>query len=176
MTRAFLHIQPDTYRNVLKHLLEQSHETEAAGFMFARSETQGDDRVFNAVEWFPVPEEGFLEITDHHFALSDQTRAAVIKRAHDLEASITEFHSHIGPWPAAFSQTDQIGFQEFVPHVMWRLKGRPYLAVVVASTDFDALVWTSDAKSPQYLDGIMAGDAIVRPTRLSSLTYEEMEL
>ena len=99
MTQAFLHIRSVMYQNMLGHLLEQSDDREAAGFMFVNSETQDDDRVFKAVEWFPVPEEGFLEVTDHHFALSDWVRADVIKRAHDLDASITEFHSHLSPWP-----------------------------------------------------------------------------
>ena len=72
-----------------------------------------------------------------------------------------------------FSLTDQKGFQEFVPHVWWRLKGKPYVAVVVAQTDFDGVVWISDSVSPQYLDGIVSGDTIHRPTQLSSLTYEE---
>lgn len=176
MTRAFLHIQPDTYRNVLGHLLEHSHGREAAGFLFVSSEARSNDEVFKAVEWFPVPEDGFLEITDRHFALSDWVRADVIKRAHDLEASIAEFHSHIGPWPAEFSHTDQAGFRDFVPHVMWRLNRRPYLAVVVTHTDFDALVWMSDPTSPQHLDSILVGDSIVRPTRLSSLRFEDEKL
>ena len=115
-------------------------------------------------------------MTDHHFALSDWVRADVIKRAHDLDASIAEFHSHLGPWPAEFSLTDQIGFQDFVPHVMWRLKGRPYLAVVVTPRDIDALVWMSDPKSPQHLDGIRAGDTIVRTTQLSHLRFEDKRL
>ena len=176
MTQAFLHIHSDMYQNALEHLLEQSDDREAAGFMFVNSETQDDDSVFKAVEWFPVPEEGFLEVTDHHFALSDWVRADVIKRAHDLDASIAEFHSHLGPWPAEFSLTDQIGFQDFVPHVMWRLKGRPYLAVVVTPRDIDALVWMSDPKSPQHLDGIRAGDTIVRTTQLSHLRFEDKRL
>ena len=46
MTQAFLHIHSDMYQNVLEHLLEQSDDREAAGFMFVNSETQDDDSVF----------------------------------------------------------------------------------------------------------------------------------
>ena len=161
------------HRRVWEHLLTQSHETESAGFMFVRPEPHGDVQVFKTIEWFAVPPDGFLELTDHHFALTDQTRAGVIKRAHDLEASVVEFHSHKGPWPAEFSLTDQIGLQEFVPHIWWRLKGRPYLAVVVTPNDFDGLAWIFDPGSPQYLDGILSEGTIRRPTRLSSLTFVE---
>ena len=175
MTQVLLQIQPDVYRKVWEHLLPQGQVTESAGFMFVKSELRGDVQVFEHIEWFPVPPEGFLELTDKHFALTDQTRAWIIKRAHDLGASIVEFHSHQGPWPAAFSLTDQMGFREFVPHVWLRLKGRPYLAVVVAPTDFDGLAWITDAVSPQYLDGIVSGDMVLRPTQLSSLTYEDVE-
>lgn len=175
MTQVLLHIEPDMREQIWGHLLHQSKKAEAAGFIFAKSELRGDVQVFEHMEWFPVPPEGFLELTDKHFALTDEIRAWIIKRAHDLGASIVEFHSHKGPWPATFSLTDQIGFQEFVPHVWLRLKGKPYLAVVVAPTDFDGLAWITNAVSPQYLDGIVSGDIVLRPTQLSSLTYEEAE-
>ena len=173
MTQVLLHIEPDMYREVWEHLLSQDQVTESAGFMFVKPDLHGNVQVFEHIEWFPVPPEGFLELTDRHFSLTDETRAWIIKRAHDLGASIVEFHSHKGPWPAVFSLTDQMGLQEFVPHVWWRLKGTPYLAVVVAPTDFDGLVWITDSVSPQNLDGIVSGGAIHRPTQLSSLTYEE---
>ena len=173
MTQVLLDIEPDMYGVVWQHLLSQDQMTESAGFMFVKPVLHGNTQVFEPIEWFPVPPEGFLELTDRHFALTDETRAWIIKRAHDLGASIAEFHSHNGPWPAAFSLTDQMGFQEFVPHVWWRLKGKPYLAVVVAPTGFDGLVWITDSASPRYLDSIVSGNTVHRPTQLSSLTYEE---
>ena len=97
-----------------------------------------------AVEWFPVPEEGFLEVTDHHFALSDWVRADVIKRAHDLEASIAEFHSHLGPVAGRvfIDRPDRLSGLCTPRYVA--SEGRPYLAVVVTPRDIDALVWMSD--------------------------------
>ncbi len=47
------------------------------------------------------------------------------------------------------------------------LKKRPYLAIVVARSGFDALVWLDNPKRPQQLDGILAGDRLLRPTNKS---------
>ena len=55
-----------------------------------------------------------------------------------MGASLVEMHSHIGPWPAGFSYADRLGLQETVPHMWWRLKKRPYLALVVTNCSFDA--------------------------------------
>ena len=81
-----------------------------------------------------------------YFELTDEARIGLIKRAHVLQASLAEFHSHLSPWPAAFSLSDRMGLKETVPHMRWRLKRRPYLAVVVAPSGFDALVWSRDPK------------------------------
>lgn len=99
--------------------------------------------------------------------MADRTRAALIKRAHDLDASLVELHSHPGPWPAAFSYADRMGLRETVPHMWWRLKKRPYLAFVVASSSFDALVWLDGPKMPRRLDGLVVGERFLRPTNFS---------
>lgn len=143
--------------------------------MFVRHVPQDDADVFEHVEWYPVPSDGFLVHTGYHFELTDETSARVIKRAHDLGASLVEFHSHTGPWRAAFSPSDQLGFQEFVPHVWWRLKGKPYLAIVVTQTDFDGLAWTVGPKTPQHLDGIVVEGTVFAATQLSSLTQDSYE-
>jgi hypothetical protein len=148
MAQVFLNLPADVHQEVWKHLVPGRRDPEAACFMFVRHVTQDDAQVFEHVEWYPIHPDGFLVRTGYHFELTDETRAKVIKRAHDLGASLVEFHSHTGPWPAAFSPSDQLGFQEFVPHVWWRLKGKPYLAIVVTQGDFDGLVWMVDPKTP----------------------------
>jgi len=50
----------------------------------------------------------------------------------------------------------------------WRLKGRPYAAVVVKD-GFDGFTWLVDAITPARLAGISAGDELLEPTRLSPL-------
>lgn len=150
-----------------RHLLPRPKAPEEAAFVFAIQESdQGDDR-YRYVEWYPVPSGGFASRSSVHFELTDEVRARVIKRAHDLGASLVELHSHTGSWPASFSVSDIMGFREFVPHVRWRLKGRPYLAVVVTRSGFDAVVWANGPDMPSPLDGIVVKTDLFRPTGLT---------
>ena len=170
MGRLLLHVPSSVYEDVWTHLLERNAGSESAGFMFVVPGNQDDDtHVYEHVEWCPVPPDGFVENSWCHLELTDEFRAGVIKRAHDLRASIVEFHSHLGPQPARFSPLDRRGLREFVPHVRWRLRERPYFAVVVTRVDFDGLAWTMDSEQPQHLGGIVVGDRVFEPTKLSSL-------
>ncbi len=173
MGRVVLHVPSSVYEEIQTHLLDKNPESESAGFMFVVPATQdGDAHIYEHVEWCPVPPDGFVENSWFHLELTDEFRASVIKRAHDLGASIVEFHSHLGPQPARFSPFDRRGLREFVPHVRWRLKNRPYFAVVVTHTAFDGLAWMNGPEEPQYLDGIVVGDRVFEPTRLSSLVAD----
>ena len=166
MTTMLLHLPREVHDGLLKHLLPMRSRAEAAAFVFARP---AEGRALEYVEWFPVPPEGFVSRSRLHLELNDATRAAVIKRAHDLRASLIEFHSHHGPWPAEFSASDWAGFEEFVPHVRWRLRGRPYAAVVVTLTGFDAFVWSDAARAPARLEAIIVDGQRLEPTRRSPL-------
>ena len=97
---------------------------EAAGFLFARHRLKTESkslRLSNGIRCHPM---GMGWRNEYHFELTDQVRAQVIKRAHDLGASIVEVHSYGGRWPAAFRPVINGGFGSSVPHVWWRLKGR----------------------------------------------------
>lgn len=96
--------------------------------------------------------------TPWHLSLSDQERAAVIKWAHDNDASLIEAHVHRGSHPAEFSGSDWSGLDAFVPHVWWRLRHRPYIALVFADSTFDGLVWRMDPTTPETLAGLVVGD------------------
>ena len=173
MGRVLLHLPYSVYEEVWAHLLIEGAQPESAGFIFAvPGSRDGDIQVFEHVEWYPVPPDGFVERSWYHLELTGEVSGSIIKRAHDLGASIVEFHSHLGTQPAAFSHTDQRGLREFVPHVWWRLRKKPYFAVVVTHNDFDGLAWISDPKKPQRLDGIIVGDKLLEPTRLSSLVVD----
>ena len=65
-----------------------------------------------------------------------------------------EVHSHLGKYPAEFSGSDYYGFEEFVPHVRWRLKGQPYAAIVFTKKDADGFVWLDRGNRPYRLRGI----------------------
>jgi len=150
------------------HLLRGPGTPEEAAFVFvSRDPDHGEDQ-YRYVDWVPVSPNGFASRSPVHFELTDETRARVIKRAHDVGASLIEVHSHTGRWPAAFSPTDIIGFREFVPHVWWRLKGRPYGAVVVTTTGFDAAFWVTGPETVSGLDGIVVDAELLRPTGLTN--------
>jgi hypothetical protein len=84
-----------------------------------------------------------------------------------MRCSLIEFHSHPAPWPAQFSGSDFHGFDEFVPHVLWRLKGRPYAAVVVAPRGFDALAWVTSPRQLLGVNAVVLGNEKIFPTGLS---------
>ena len=165
-----LDLSKDYYTALWRHL--QSSQVEEAAFAYAQpmSDRAG---LFRVVDWQPVPAEGFVYQTEIGFEITDEMRGLVIKRAHDLDASLVEFHSHKVKWPAEFSPSDLYGFTEFVPHVWWRLKSKPYFSVVVSSTDFDAFGWITDPKTPQYLDALAVAGEIYTPTKLSALTLSD---
>ena len=92
--------------------------------------------------------------------LTDATHASLIKHAHDIGASLAEAHSHRGPWPARFSCIDMAGLRETVPHMWWRLRKRPYIALVFTpASGFDALVWLDSPTIPRSLDALVVGSS-----------------
>ncbi len=161
---ATLAIPRAPYDDLTSHLLGSTAcANEEAAFVFARTKQRANQILFRYVEWMPIQPDGFLHRSVYGLELTDDVRGCVIKRAHDLHASIVEFHSHpLGP--PHFSWSDKLGFAEFVPHVWWRLRGRPYAAVVVAPGGCDALAWVGDSESRVPLRRIVAGDRVIQPT------------
>ncbi len=94
-------------------------------------------------------------------------RPKIIKRAFDEQASIIEIHSHPYDLPARFSGSDLVGFEDFVPHVWWRLRGAPYSALVFSQTDFDGLVWVDNPRMPIQLEELKVGIRSLQPNRLT---------
>jgi hypothetical protein len=171
--RILLELGEEVHAEIRRHLIRPRSKLEQAAFVFARHEADQGSQIFRCIEWFPVPPEGFVVQTEAHFELTDETRALVIKRAHDLGACLVELHAHTGPWKAQFSGSDRLGFREFVPHVWWRLKGRPYVAVVVSRSGHDGLVWMQDPKSPERLTGLLVGGRVLSCTGLSPLSSDD---
>lgn len=104
----------------------------------------GDTRELRFVDVYAVPAEELDLATGLHVALKDEARAKVIKWAWDRDLALLEAHVHLGARPPMFSPTDLDGLAEFVPHVWWRLRGRPYAAMVWSRGGFDALAWIHD--------------------------------
>jgi len=170
--RAILEIDRRSYSEIVRYVLPTNSHHEEAVFVFARADGNG---VFTPLETYFVPPEGFVHKSQYFLELTDETRAGVIKRAHDLSASVIEIHSHPSQLKAAFSESDIRGFHEFVPHMLWRLKKRPYAAVVVARNSFDSLAWFESVDAPvpmviRHEDGVLH-----QPTGTTHSTWGQEE-
>lgn len=141
-----------------------SSEDEQAAFLFAAR--SGSD-LLRVEEIYPVPAEGFVRQSPYHLALTDEIRAYVIGRATALEACLIEVHSHEDLAPVWFSPTDLRGFEEWVPHVRWRLGARPYVALVFGGEDFDALSWESDSGLPTALGALLVEGEARKPSQVT---------
>lgn len=176
MTESMLELPRGIYQDMRSHLLPTDSKDEQAAFVFAQTTTSGNCTVFRFVDWLPLKSQNFAAQHEAYLELRDEMRGSLIKRAHDLNASLIEFHSHPGPYPAQFSPSDLAGFHEFVPHVWWRLRGRPYAAVVVAPSGFDALAWLTSAQEPVALNAIMVDGERLTPTGLTLRKTEKGRL
>jgi len=151
------------YASIRSHLIPLRPKAEEAAFVYARFERG----TFEFVEWYPVPASDFVHRSLYHIELTDGCRAKTIKRAHDLKCSIIEFHSHPHARVVRFSPSDCLGFREYVPHVSWRLKGRPYGAVVVSPRGFDSLVWIANPNLPDGAAELVLEGRVLHPSGLS---------
>lgn len=88
-------------------------------------------------------------------------KTEVIKWAWNAGASLVEAHSHSDLGRAKFSSSDLWGFREWVPHLFWRLRARPYAALVTAGDTFDALAWIEAADNPEQVERIEVDDEAV---------------
>jgi len=139
---------------------------EHVGFFLANYESS--NRTFSLTDWRVIPEEGYEFQNDFHVSLTDEVRPEIIKWAWDSGKSLVEVHSHGGEWPASFSPSDMFGFDEWVPHLWWRLRGRPYAAIVTASESLDALAWTRNPRTPEQVDRLeIPNTASIEATRLT---------
>ena len=159
-----LNMPGTAYRELMAHLLSNGSWREQAAFLFAEVVLSKDEARFDVIETRKLSGDDFAVQEGDYIELSDSARAEVIKRAHDLAASLIEIHSHLGPWPAAFSIADRAGLRETVPHMWWRLDKKPYIALVVTNTEFDALVWLDNATVPRPLEGWNVGERTLIPT------------
>ncbi|HWF49764.1 MAG TPA: hypothetical protein VG294_03875 [Solirubrobacteraceae bacterium] len=93
-----------------------------------------------------------------HVELADDVRPRVIKTAWDTNRCLVEAHSH-GDWgDAEFSVSDLHGFEDWVAHVRWRLRGSPYVALVKAGVKWDALAWIDDRATTIDAIEVIAGN------------------
>jgi hypothetical protein len=161
---VFLDLYAGLKEQLWAHLLQ--NEVEQVAFVFAAVEIAGDVTVFTAKDHYLATPADFEIQSEFHVELSDEARARIIKRAWDTGTTPVELHSHPGDrWGAMFSPRDMYGFADFVPQCRWRLRGQPYLAIVVTPRATDALAWVGAGAEPIGLDAIRVdGGAAVVPT------------
>ncbi|EKD37403.1 MAG: hypothetical protein ACD_75C01143G0007 [uncultured bacterium] len=171
--KIMLRMSEREYEGLRSHLFPPRSIIEEAAFLFVtakigemvRFEVEAIEKL-SPVD-FEVQAEDFLE-------MRSETRARLIKRAHDSGTSLVEVHSHPGPYLATFSEADRVGLAETVPHMWWRLSKRPYAAIVFARTGFDALVWLDSPKTAQALDALIVGKHFLKPTNRTIMEgYDE---
>ena len=168
---ARLIIPGEVYSRVSHHLLPRQAKTEQAGFIFADCTDNDHNLTLRSKKWLPLPPEAFTVQSAGYLELTDEAKASIIREAYLMESSLVEFHSHPSSSKASFSGSDLSGLEEFVPHVMWRLKRRPYAAVVVSRSNFDSLIWVTPDK-PELLPELDVDGRILHPTGLT-ITYLE---
>lgn len=154
MQQSIIHIPKRIYKQIMGHLVHPQMSVEEVAFIFAHVfNTNSQKLQFKYVDWYPVAPDEFTIQTAGHVELKDEIRPTILQRATKLKCTIIEFHSHISN-SSFFSGSDLYGFREFVPHIRWRLDGKPYAAIVVTKKDFDALVWLNGNNKPQLLTQI----------------------
>ena len=155
-----IEIERRDYERLREHL-EAGDEVEQVAFLL--TEPYAGDETLRVAAIQLIEAENFNLQSGYHVELADEIRPDLIKRAWEEEACVIEVHSHLDG-PARFSWSDIAGFDEWVPHMRWRLRGRPYGALVFAPDDFDALVWNGDT-GPDKLQALVVIDGpVLRPT------------
>ena len=152
------------YRAAREHLCGH---IEQVGFFLAAFDAERN--VFVLREWRPMPPEAFEYQGAYHVTLQDEMRPEIIKWAWAAGACIVEAHSHGEHGVACFSPSDLYGFEEWVPHVRWRLRGRPYAAIVTSGDSFDGLAWLDDQKEPVQVTAVEV-DGVAHAATARTLT------
>ena len=140
------------FADIKKHLFPKDDRREQGGFLFSRFDEER--QVFVVMEWMPLKASDYAFQERDYLELSDASRANLVKKAHDMQASLVEIHCHPGQVKVAFSLADWVGFRDFVPHIKWRLAKRPYAALVFGHDCVDGFAWVDDQKFPIAVKGI----------------------
>lgn len=166
-----IYLEPiDLLDKIKSHLFPKGNEDEQALFLFATFDSDNDS--LKVIDHLFLSGDDFNIQSRWHIELKDEIRSQLIKKAHDLNASIIEVHSHVDQKIARFSESDFYGFEEFVPHILWRLRNRPYVALVFTENNFDALIWFKKDDDPKSISSIKAADIYYYPTNKSISRYE----
>ena len=160
-------LAPTLHERLVTHL--HGSDIEEVAFLAARRAV--DSETIEAFDVLTLGSDDFAIQTDYHVRLTDEGRTRVIRWAHDQSAAHVEAHAHRSSSPAQFSPSDMWGLDDWVPHVRWRLPGRPYAALVFGDDSFDALAWMGESKDAGAVAGLRVAGRLHEPT---GLTYQEI--
>jgi hypothetical protein len=134
---ATLSFPADTYDELVTRM---NGRPEEVAFMLA-GETS-DEGAFRISDLRFVDGHRFAHRSDDHAEPDDEIRGEMIRWAWESGDCLVEAHSHGAIFvPACFSRFDFSQFEDWVPHVRWRLRRQPYLALVIAGDQVDGLAW-----------------------------------
>lgn len=167
---VIIQIEKSFFSKIRKYLL-QSH-LEQVCFLFSKDTFYDSTLIMEVKDYYLVAPHEYEYQSSFHVELKDSCQAKVIKSAWDKKLSLGEIHSHPTSKKAFFSQSDISGFQEFVPHVWWRLKKGPYIAIIQAQSELDALAWVKTPDIYEPIDKIKIGKSVIRP---SNFTIKELK-
>ena len=168
-----LKLNSNCFRSIWLHLLPNNSTLEQAAFLFCKLTFDDSDLIFTAIDSELMRESDYVNQSTDYFELTDECKSRVIKHANASDCALVELHSHPTQRFACFSHSDKIGLLETVPHMRWRLNNRPYLAIVVAPSSFDALVWPQFNTPPEPLDEVKFGGSRIFPTNYSVVTWKD---
>jgi hypothetical protein len=142
----------------------ESHDVEQAAFLLTEQPTA--DGTIEVRDLRLITADDFEIQSAFHISLADNKRGELIRWAWETGGCLVEAHSHLGATPACFSASDLGGFADWVPHMWWRLRARPYGALVFANGSFDGLVWRRSPELPEQLEELLIDDGrALEPTR-----------
>ncbi len=146
------------YRSLLAALVREKDEREHGAFLFAKPEAQG---LLEVVDVELLQSDHFESQSFGYLELREGALQEMILRAHQSETALIEAHSHpfsIGR--VSFSPFDEDGLREVAPHVVWRLPGRPYVALVFGRKTFDGLFWSKAGEPSGAVDLVVDGEVL----------------
>jgi hypothetical protein len=145
---------------------------EQVGFFLA--DYNPAQQAFALLEWRSMPAEAFEHQSAYHVTLRDEIRPEIITWAFRAQACLIEVHSHGERGTPAFSPSDIGGFADWVPHVRWRLSGRPYAAIVTVGDRLDSICWLGDGHAPEQIEHLKVGAQILQSTGLTLPRWSEL--
>lgn len=174
MSSATITIPKAVLLAIQAHLFPGNSRIEQGGFLLCAPRAKELPYALLVEDWLPLMRDDYVTQASDYLELSDAARARIIKLAHERNAILLEVHSHPSGQPACFSPADILGLVEFVPHIRWRLGGKPYAALVFGRSSIDGLAWFGDSKTAIPITHIYSGSHIQETTSLSSKFYGDV--